>query len=74
MTIIVAAAGGLANLVWMLTTLRIENRIRSEIEELKGWMEDRYVSVPEFEGRHATVAVRLGEIERRLVQLEAVRP
>ena len=72
--IIVGAVGGLANLIWMLTTLRIENRIAARIDGLKEWMEDRYVSVSRCEGCHATLGVHLVEIERRVTKLETVRP
>ena len=68
--LIIAAVGGLANLVWMLTTLRIENRIASRIDGLKEWMEDRYVSVPRCDGCHAALNVHLVEIERRVTKLE----
>jgi hypothetical protein len=71
--VIIGAVGGLANLVWMITTLRIENRIAARIDRLKDWMEDRYVSVPRCEGCHAAVAVQFVEIERRVTKLEAVK-
>jgi hypothetical protein len=57
----------------MLTTLRIENRIASRIDDLKTWMEDKYVSVPRCEGCHATLAVQFIEIERWVTKLETVK-
>ena len=69
--IIAILVGGLINLVWMATTLRIENRISAKIEGLKTWLEDRYVSTPKFDGTQEVLRVTHADHERRLAKLEA---
>ena len=68
--IVAMLLGGLINLVWMATTLRIENRIGVKIEGLKAWLEDRYVSTPKFDGTQEVLRVTHADVERRLAKLE----
>jgi hypothetical protein len=79
-TAIVAIAGGLCNLVWMLINLRLQNRvlrietrIGGKIDDLKDWMGERYVSVKEFEGFQGLVEQRHAEVTRRLGKLEGAK-
>ena len=69
-TLIIAAVGGVCNLVWMATTLRIENRIGAKIDSLKDWMEGRYVSIATFQGHQSVVALQHLELARRLTKIE----
>jgi hypothetical protein len=51
-TALVMGFGLVANLVWLLTNLRIENRIGSKIDALKDWMDQRYVLQEVCDERH----------------------
>jgi hypothetical protein len=69
-TLIVAGIGGLINLIWMLVTLRMDNKIGAKIDSLKDWMEGRYVSLSTFIGHQTAVSIQHAEVERRLARLE----
>lgn len=60
----------LANLIWFVVTMRIDNRIGAKIDALKDWMNDRYMSKAECQGCQRTWDVRMAEVERRLSVLE----
>lgn len=62
--------GMVANTVWVIANLRIENRIGERVESLKEWMDERYVSVKSLDALAAKSDERYSEITRRLIQLE----
>ncbi len=68
--VLLTIGGGIANIVWLLVNLRIENKIGRKIDELKDWMGERYMSRDACEGCQKAAAVRFDDIERRLASLE----
>lgn len=64
--------GMVANTVWVMANLRIENRIGERVESLKEWMEKRYVSVKALDDLSARSDERYTEITRRLAALEVL--
>jgi len=69
-SIIVGVGGALANLVWMLATLKIKEQISLKLDALKEWMDQRFVSTIAFTAYREMVAIQHVEVERRLTKLE----
>jgi hypothetical protein len=54
----IAVLGFLANGLWLIINLRIENKIMKKIDELKLWADERFVQIaPEHQRRRAHPAI-----------------
>ena len=67
------ALGMLANLVWMIANLRIEGRITSRLDDLKTWLESRYLGIKEWEGFYAVYTSQHADLTRRVELLERAK-
>jgi hypothetical protein len=42
--ILIFLVGGLANIIWLLVNLRIENKLLKQLDSLKTWMQDTFTT------------------------------
>ena len=60
--LVLTAVGLLANLVWTIINLRIEGRLERRFNDLKEYMEERYVCADLCEERFHAICRRLDKL------------